>query len=122
MNLAKTDIDTFRAICGADFVLTDRADLDIHGADETEDLCFPPEVVVLPRTTAQVQAIMKHCSSRKLPVTPRGAGTGLSGYPAALLSRNNDWCLLEIDPERVMRTAYFSSEDRKFPAACWRER
>ena len=105
--ITASDVEIFRGICGADRVLTDRADLDIHGADETEDLCFPPEVVVLPRTTAQVQAIMKHCASRKLPVTPRGAGTGLSG---GALPVNGGVCLslakmneiLEIDTENLV--------------------
>jgi glycolate oxidase len=38
-----------------------------------------PKVVVLPETEAQVQAVMKACHSLKVPVVPRGAGTGLSG-------------------------------------------
>lgn len=38
-----------------------------------------PKVVVLPETEAQVQAVMKVCHSLKVPVVPRGAGTGLSG-------------------------------------------
>src|SRR5687767_8126841 len=36
-------------------------------------------VVALPETTEQVQRILKLCSSKKIPVVPRGAGTGLSG-------------------------------------------
>jgi glycolate oxidase len=73
------DLAALRAICGDDLVLTDKSDLEIYGSDETEDLSFPPDVVVKPLTTAQVQAILRHCTARKLPVTPRGAGTGLSG-------------------------------------------
>ena len=38
-----------------------------------------PMVVALPETEAQVQAILKTCFSLKIPVVPRGAGTGLSG-------------------------------------------
>ncbi|MDQ2141063.1 FAD-linked oxidase C-terminal domain-containing protein [Alcaligenaceae bacterium A4P071] len=38
-----------------------------------------PKVVVLPETEAQVQAVMKACHALKVPVVPRGAGTGLSG-------------------------------------------
>lgn len=38
-----------------------------------------PEMVVQPRTTEQVSEIMKVAYANKIPVTPRGAGTGLCG-------------------------------------------
>jgi glycolate oxidase len=38
-----------------------------------------PMVVALPETEAQVQRILRTCSELKVPVVPRGAGTGLSG-------------------------------------------
>jgi len=38
-----------------------------------------PEAVVLPESTAEVAAVMRIASRHKVPVTPRGAGTGLSG-------------------------------------------
>jgi glycolate oxidase len=50
-----------------------------YGSDETEDLSYPPEVVVKPATTAEVAAIMKLCNEARIPVTPIGARTGLSG-------------------------------------------
>jgi glycolate dehydrogenase FAD-linked subunit len=40
---------------------------------------FPPDLVVLPRTTAEVVAILTFARERGLPVTARGAGTGLAG-------------------------------------------
>src|ERR1035437_4943879 len=48
-------------------------------SDQTEDLHYPPEIVLQPRTTEEVSAIMKYCNEHNIPVTPRGAGTGLSG-------------------------------------------
>src|ERR671922_1069822 len=38
-----------------------------------------PMVVALPETEEQVERVLKTCSSLKVPVVPRGAGTGLSG-------------------------------------------
>lgn len=38
-----------------------------------------PLAVVLPRTTAEVAAVMKYCHRQGIPVVPRGAGTSLSG-------------------------------------------
>ena len=38
-----------------------------------------PEAVALPRTTAEVAAVVRACSEAGVPFTARGAGTGLSG-------------------------------------------
>ena len=61
------------------YVLTDNDNLDRCASDETEDLHYLPEVVLQPVTVEEVSAIMKYCNERAIPVTPRGAGTGLSG-------------------------------------------
>lgn len=54
-------------------------DLIKYGHDYTEDLVFPPQVAVTPETVEQVQAVLRFSYKHKIPVTPRGAGTGLSG-------------------------------------------
>jgi glycolate oxidase len=66
-------------IVGAEHVLRDDEAMDKYGRDETEDLFFPPDVVVRPADTAEVAAVMKLAAAERIPVTPRGAGTGLSG-------------------------------------------
>ncbi len=99
--------DALRRICGDTHVFTDderRAD---YGHDETEDLVFSPDVVVEPGTTAEVAAVMKFASDEKLPVTPRAAGTGLSGgalpvHGGILLSMKRFNRILEIDRANVM--------------------
>ncbi|MDX9751943.1 MAG: FAD-linked oxidase C-terminal domain-containing protein [Flavobacteriales bacterium] len=50
-----------------------------YGHDETEDLVHPPDVVVRPLTTAQVAAVVRLCARHRVPVTPIGGRTGLSG-------------------------------------------
>lgn len=50
-----------------------------YGSDETEDLRFMPEAVVFPHNPEQVSELLAYCNEHKIPVTPRGAGTGLSG-------------------------------------------
>ena len=62
-----------------------------------------PDVVVKPRTTEAVSAIMKLASEKKIPVTPRGAGTGLAGsaiptFGGIVLSLDRMNRILEIDP------------------------
>jgi glycolate oxidase len=62
-----------------------------------------PMVVALPETEEQVQRILKTCASLKIPVVPRGAGTGLSGGAlppgdGVLLSMAKFMRVLRIDP------------------------
>ena len=62
-----------------------------------------PLAVVLPDTIEQVQAIMRLCAGRGVPIVARGAGTGLSGGALPLedgvllsLARFNK--ILDVDP------------------------
>ncbi len=64
---------------GKKFVRTDEESLVRFASDETEDLVFMPEVAVLPRDTEAVSAVMRIATEYNIAVTPRGAGTGLSG-------------------------------------------
>lgn len=72
-------VEQLKAIVGEAYVLSDTESLSNYGHDETEELSYLPEVVVKPRTPAEIAEIMKLANSRHIPVTPRGAGTGLSG-------------------------------------------
>lgn len=79
-------------------------DFEKYGADETEDLVFLPDVVVRPETTEQVAGILKLCYKERVPVTPRGGGTGLSGgalpvQGGVVLSLERMDKILEIDKE-----------------------
>ncbi len=77
--ITQEDIDFFKAILDTKYVLTDDEHIARCSGDQTEDLRFPPEVVLQPGTTAEVSKIMAYCNTQLIPVTPRGAGTGLSG-------------------------------------------
>ncbi len=66
-----------------------------------------PEVVVRPRTAAEIAAVMKLANRELVPVTPRGAGSGLSGGAVPLfggivlsVDRMNE--ILELDRENLM--------------------
>jgi glycolate oxidase len=72
-------LQQFKNIVGEQNVLYDEESLKHYGHDETELLLFLPEVVLKPSSTAEISAIMKICDTDIIPVTPRGAGTGLSG-------------------------------------------
>ena len=72
-------ISFFQSILPHERVLISEEALDIAASDHTEDLKHLPEVVLQPDTVDQISAIMKYCNEHFIPVTPRGAGTGLSG-------------------------------------------
>lgn len=55
-----------------------------HGRSEAYHPARPPDVVVFPESTAEVQAIVSLCRDLRLPVVPFGAGTSLEGNAAAL--------------------------------------
>lgn len=78
-SLSTDIIDEFKNIVGENYVLYDDETLDRYAHDETENLYYLPDVVIKPRNADQISSIMKICNSKKIPVTPRGAGTGLSG-------------------------------------------
>jgi glycolate oxidase len=61
-------------------VLTDKVELVCYSYDAT---CYSslPDVVVFPRNSGEVSKIMRLANRKRIPVTPRGAGTSLSGGP-----------------------------------------
>jgi glycolate oxidase len=72
-------LSEFEAIVGKENVVVDPEKRHAYSHDETEDYSFLPDVVLKPGTSEEVSRIMKICSAQRIPVTPRGAGTGLSG-------------------------------------------
>ncbi len=107
--LASRHVDEFRKIVGEQYVLIDEESLQHYSHDETEDLHYLPEVVIKPRTAQEISAIMKICNKAKIPVTPRGAGTGLSGgalphLGGVLLSMERMNSILEIDERNLQVT------------------
>ncbi len=97
------------AIVGSDAVMTSKPDLEKYSHDETEDLVYYPEVVAKPNTPGQVSALMKLCGQHLVPVTPRGAGTGLSGGAlpvkgGLLIAMERFNKVLEIDEQNLQAT------------------
>lgn len=108
-NITLETIAALKQICGDDQVFTDLEQLSHYGHDETEDLQFNPSVVVRPADALQVAAIMRIANAGNFPVTPRGAGTGLSGgalpvHGGILLSTERFNKIIEIDERNLQAT------------------
>jgi glycolate oxidase len=71
-------INALREVVGKDNVTNDKADLLCYSYDATQQK-FMPEVVVHPSTSEQISRIMKLANAEKIPVFPRGAGSGFTG-------------------------------------------
>ena len=72
-------LEQIKLIVGAEYVFTDQESFEKYGSDETEKLHYSPAVVVKPRKAEEISALMHLANKHLIPVTPRGAGTGLTG-------------------------------------------
>jgi glycolate oxidase len=72
-------IDHLRDICGNANVISDQDALRPYGSDRTQDLFYPFDVLLKPGSAYEVSEILKLCSKHKIPVTPRGGGSGVTG-------------------------------------------
>ena len=105
--------DVVRAISdisGGSNVLTGRESLEAYSHDETEDLSFLPDVVVRPANTGEISRLLALATSRRIPVTPRAGGTGLSGgalpvHGGIVLSLERLNRILEIDTANLQAVA-----------------
>jgi glycolate oxidase len=77
--LEKKLVSELHKIVGKDAVLISKEDLNAYSYDGTATWVHLPDVVVLPTTAEQVSQILKLADESKIPVTPRGAGTNVSG-------------------------------------------
>lgn len=102
-------IESLRRMVDAEDLLTDEESLEKYGQDETEDLIYKPEVVLRPKTVSQISEIMKLANASRIPVTVRGAGTGLSGaalpvYGGIVISMERFNKILQIDERNLQAT------------------
>jgi glycolate oxidase len=107
--ISPSHLDGFREILGKEQVLVETGTLQHYGHDETEDLVYLPEVVLKPGTPEEISAVLKICNRERIPVTPRAAGTGLSGaalpiYGGVLLSMERFNKIIHIDERNLQAT------------------
>ena len=106
--LEQSILKNLEEICGKDHVTTATADLICYSYDATQRQ-YRPDVVVHPGSNEEISAIMKLANSVRVPVFPRGAGSGFTGGSLPVsggivlgLSRLDK--ILEIDEENLIAT------------------
>src|SRR2546428_5828252 len=83
MGLARQVAEELRSIVGREAVIDSANDLRIFERDGSIEGAMP-DAVVLASTTEHVAGVIKVAAKHKIPVVPRGAGTGLSGRPVTI--------------------------------------
>ncbi len=78
MALATSVVEELRRIVGRESVIVSANDLRIFERDASIEGALP-DAVVLAASTAEVAGVIKVAAKHRIPVVPRGAGTGLSG-------------------------------------------
>lgn len=106
--LDKKIIVSLQQICGKEQVLTDKTDLICYSYDATQKQ-YLPDVVVHPGSVEEISQIMKLANEKKIPVFPRGAGTGFTGgsVPTSggiVLGLTRLDKILEIDEDNLVAT------------------
>jgi glycolate oxidase len=117
-------IEKIGAIVSPDGMTARSEDLHCYSYDGSGH-SYLPELVVFPRTTEQISEIMQLASTYRVPVVPRGAGTGMTGgivpvKGGMVLAMSKFKAIIEIDTgnqiaivEPGVITAEFQREVRK---------
>jgi len=105
-------INQLKEIIGEGNVITEHDAMIDYSHDEFSEkkIRHFPEAVVKPRSTEEVAEIAKLCNNKMVPLTTRGAGTGLCGgcvpmFGGVVLSFENMNKVIEVDADNLTATA-----------------
>ena len=124
MALPKPVLESLRRIVGDQHVIDQRHDLVIFERDASIADALP-EAVVLPGSRQEVIEVVKLAARHRIPIVPRGAGTGLSGGAITLrggiaLQVTRMRRILEIDPHTRTATVEPGVVNKDLQAAAGR--
>jgi glycolate oxidase len=102
MSVTSGLLDELRSIVGKDAMVVSVEGRMTYECDMHTFYKGAPDVVVLPTRTEQVQAIVGACRRAKVPIVPRGSGTGLIGGAMAarggvMVGMNRMASILDVD-------------------------
>ncbi|OGL07705.1 MAG: glycolate oxidase subunit GlcD [Candidatus Rokubacteria bacterium RIFCSPLOWO2_02_FULL_72_37] len=102
MALTRSVLDALERIVGPDGVVSTPEGRLVYECDMHTFYKGAPDVVALPGSTEQVEAIVRLCRRERVPIVPRGSGTGLIGGAMAaaggvMVGMNRMDRILEVD-------------------------
>lgn len=102
-------VEQLQELLGKEYVSNDFETCQEYGHDETENLSFPPSLLLKPRTSEEIAEILKIANEHKIPVTAIGGQTGLSGGALCVrqgigLSMERFNQIIEIDQNNLQVT------------------
>jgi glycolate oxidase len=105
-DLVEALVDALTARLGAAHVKADGTTRSIYGTDALKR-GHPADVVVFPGTTDDVAAVVRICAERRIPIVPRGGGTGYTGgsvpsHGGVVISLERMNRILEIDEANLL--------------------
>ena len=108
-NITPSLLEEMKSIVGAAYFFTDEESFAKYGSDETEKLHYAPQVVVKPRSAKEISKLLILSNQHLIHVTPRGAGTGLTGgalphLGGLVISMERFNTILEIDERNLQVT------------------
>ena len=95
-------VEELRAILGRDALVLSEEGRLVYECDMHTFYKGMPDAVALPSSAAQVQAIVRSCRTHRVPIVPRGSGTGLIGGAMAaqggvMVGLNRMDAILDVD-------------------------
>jgi glycolate oxidase len=101
--MSAVNIKKLREIVGDDNARDNVADLYVYGSDSSVHEAMP-QAIVRPQNVEQVQQVMRYVNSEKIPIIPRGSGSGMCGQVVPvnggiILDMKGMNRILEINPQ-----------------------
>ena len=120
--VTEADLDYFRALLPGRVFSGEEISTDYDHDEMTEYGHFMPEAVLQALSTEDVSRVLQYCNEHLIPVTPRGAGTGLCGgcvaiHGGVVLSTEKMKKVLEVDTRNMTATAEPGVLLMEFPKA-----
>ncbi|MCR4622980.1 MAG: FAD-binding protein [Clostridiales bacterium] len=107
--VTRKDIEFFQALMPGRVLISEDALFDYTHDEMTEYGYYSPEAVLQAESAEEICKALKYCNERRIPVTPRGSGTGLCGgcvplFGGVVLSTQRMKKVLEVDVKNMTAT------------------
>ncbi|MEM3157082.1 MAG: FAD-linked oxidase C-terminal domain-containing protein [Nitrososphaerota archaeon] len=103
--VSSSDVEYLEKLCGSNNVSIAEEDLVTNAIDAQLGGFHRPEVVVWPENSEQISKILKYADEKKIPVYPRGGGTGLTGtvpiYRGIVVNMKKMNKIIEVDEDNM---------------------